>query len=56
MRAKLNREYKVTARELSIDSHGLNFLVICGNKCIKEIIESKTAEKSLSIEDFKKMD
>lgn len=30
MRARLNREYSVTARELSIDTHGLNFLVICG--------------------------
>lgn len=30
MRARLNREYSVIARELSIDTHGLNFLVICG--------------------------
>ena len=30
MRARLNREYSVTASELSIDTHGLNFLVICG--------------------------
>lgn len=28
--AKAQREYKVTARELSIDSHGLSFLCVAG--------------------------
>lgn len=28
--AKVQREYKVTSRELSIDSHGLSFLCVVG--------------------------